>query len=354
MKVLGRHYRTVWLEGSVVKLINQPLIPHKFEIVAMEGHRATARAIKDMIVRGAGAIGATGAYGMAQVALEAPADQFEEHILMGAYTLRDTRPTAQNLFYAIDKVLGEIEKSMADPKTAKEEAVAMAHQIADEDVAACKQIGEYGEQLIRDGSAISTHCNAGWLAFVDWGSALSPIYLAARKGKKVFVYVDETRPRSQGSRLTAWELGQEGVPHAIIADNATGYFMKSGKIDLVIVGADRIAANGDVANKIGTYSSAVVAKENGIPFYVAAPTSTIDLKCPSGEQIPIEERTPDEVLYAWGWSDEGLFERVRVSPSGSKAKNPAFDVTSASYITNIITEKGIIEASAEGIRSLFT
>ena len=354
MKVMERHYRTVWMEGSIVKLINQPLIPHKFEIVAMEDHRATAQAIKDMIVRGAGAIGATGGYGMAQVVLEAPTDNFEEYIRRGAYALRNTRPTAQNLFYAIDKVLGEIEEAKADPKKAKEAAVVMAQQIADEDVAACKQIGEYGEELIKDGNNISTHCNAGWLAFVDWGTALSPIYLATRKGKKVFVYVDETRPRSQGSRLTAWELGQEGVPHTIIADNATGYYMKSGKIDLVIVGADRITANGDVANKIGTYSSAVVAKENGIPFYVAAPTSTIDLKCHSGEEIPIEERTPDEVLYAWGWSDQGIFERVRVSPPGSKAKNPAFDVTPASYITGIITEKGITKATPEGIRSLFT
>lgn len=353
MKVMGRNYRTVWMEGSVIKLINQPLIPHKFEIVAMEDYKSTARAIKDMVVRGAGAIGATGGYGMAQVALEAHSDRFDEHILMGAYTLRNTRPTAQNLFYAIDRVLGEIEKFKAHPKKAKEAAVCMAQQIADEDVAACKQIGEYGEGLIRDGSTISTHCNAGWLAFVDWGTALSPIYLAARKGKKVFVYVDETRPRSQGSRLTAWELGQEGIPHTVIADNATGYYMKSGKINLVIVGADRIAANGDVANKIGTYSSAVVAKENGIPFYVAAPTSTIDLKCPSGKEIPVEERTPDEVLYAWGWSDQGSFERVRVSPLNSNAKNPAFDITPASYITSIITEKGVIEASPEGIRSLF-
>jgi S-methyl-5-thioribose-1-phosphate isomerase len=354
MKVLGKHYRTVWLEGTTVKLINQPLIPHKFEIVAMEDHKATARAIKEMVVRGAGAIGATAGFGMAQVALEAPGDRFEEYILSGAYTLRNTRPTAQNLFYALDKVLKEIEREQSNPEKAREAAVAMAQQIADQDVAACKQIGEYGEALIQDGFNISTHCNAGWLAFVDWGTALSPIYLATRKGKKVFVFVDETRPRSQGSRLTAWELGQEEVPHAIIADNATGYYMKVGKIDLVIVGADRIAANGDVANKIGTYSRAVLAKEHDIPFYVAAPISTIDLKCPSGDDIPIEERTPDEVLFAWGWSDQGIFERVRVSPVGSNAHNPAFDITPARYITGIITEKGIIEATTAGIKSLFT
>jgi len=337
-----------------VKLINQPLIPHRFEIVALEDHKATAQAIRDMVVRGAGAIGATAGFAMAQVALEAPEDRFREYILEGIERLRNTRPTAQNLFYALDRVLEAIEREQYHPERARKAAVAMAQQLADQDVAACKQIGEYGEELIRDGAHISTHCNAGWLAFVDWGTALSPIYVAIRKGKRVFVLVDETRPRNQGSRLTAWELAQEGIPHAIIADNAAGYYMKRGKVDLVIVGADRIAANGDVANKIGTYSKAVLAKENGIPFYVAAPTSTVDLKCPSGDAIPIEERPAEEVLFAWGWSDRGSFERIRVSPPQSTAYNPAFDVTPARYISGIITEKGIVEASPQGIRSLFS
>ncbi|MBI1987610.1 MAG: S-methyl-5-thioribose-1-phosphate isomerase [Nitrospinae bacterium] len=350
MKVQGVHYRTVWMEGPVVKMINQPPIPHRFEIVEMEHHERTAQAIQTMVVRGAGAIGATGGYGMAQVALEAPEKGFWEYIQRGAQTLRSTRPTAQNLFYAIDRVLAEIERHRDDPRLAREAAVAMAQTIADEDASACQRIGEYGEQLIRSGMHLSTHCNAGWLAFVDWGTALSPMYAAARQGKKVFVYVDETRPRCQGSRLTAWELGQEGIPYAIIADNATGYYMKTGQIEMVIVGSDRIAANGDVANKIGTYTKAVLARENGIPFYVAAPTTTIDPNCPSGDQIPIEERSQEEVLYAWGWSQRGEFERVRTSPEGGAARNPAFDVTPARYIQGIITEQGIVEASPEGIQ----
>ena len=343
------HYRTVWMEGPVVKMINQPLIPHEFKIVEMRHHEETARAIQTMVVRGAGAIGATGGYGMAQVALEAPGKSFWGYVEQGAQTLRNTRPTAQNLFYAIERVFAEITRYRGRPQQAREAAVAMAQTIAHEDAAACRQIGEYGAELIQDGMQIGTHCNAGWLAFVDWGSALSPIYTACRQGKQVFVYVDETRPRCQGSRLTAWELGQEGVPYAIIADNSTGHFMRSGQVQMMIVGADRIAANGDVANKIGTYTKSVLAKENGIPFYVAAPTTTIDPDCPSGDQIPIEERSSDEVLYAWGWSQRGKFERVRTSPEGGRAKNPAFDVTPARYIQGIITEKGIVEADPEGI-----
>lgn len=349
MKVAGVHYRTVWMEGSVVKMINQPLIPHRFEVVGMERHEDTARAIQTMVVRGAGAIGASGGYGMAQVALEAPEHGFWEYIQRGAQTLRNTRPTAQNLFYAIERVLAEIDRHRDRPHLAQEAAGAMARTIADEDAGACQRIGELGAELIRDGMQIGTHCNAGWLAFVDWGSALSPIYVASRQGRRVFVYVDETRPRCQGSRLTAWELGQEGVPYAIIADNSTGYFMRTSQIQMMIVGADRIAANGDVANKIGTYTKAVLAKENGIPFYVAAPTTTIDPDCSSGDRIPIEERSPEEVLYAWGWSQRGEFERVRTSPEGGSARNPAFDVTPACYIRGIITERGIVEASAEGI-----
>ena len=235
---------------------------------------------------------------------------------------------------------------------AKEAAMGSALAIAEDDSECCRRIGEHGNALITDGMRISTHCNAGWLAFVDWGSAISPIYAAHRAGKRPFVWVDETRPRLQGANLTAWELSQEGVPHSVIADNATGHYMQRGEIDMVIVGSDRIAANGDVANKIGTYSSAVVAAANGIPFYVAAPTTTIDASCASGDLIPIEERGEDEVQWTSGWDDSGAFSRVRTMPAGSGARNPAFDVTPAHLVAGIITEKGIVPATPEGIASV--
>ena len=345
MIVNGKHYRTVWMEGAVVRIINQPLLPHYFKICDLATYLETAAAIRDMTVRGAGAIGATGGYGMAQVALEAPENNFKsfmEYVEKGAETLRKTRPTAQNLFYAIDKVISAI-KSTGDISAARLAAMEAAEAVADEDAASCEKIGEIGESLITDGMRVMTHCNAGWLAFVDWGTALAPIYAAKRKGKKVFVYPDETRPRAQGASLTAWELLNEGIPHAILPDNASGYMMKKGEIDIVIVGSDRIAANGDVANKIGTYEKAVLAHELNIPFYVAAPTSTIDPQCLSGENIPIEERSADEVLFAYGKLDDGTLGRVRLAPEGSTARNPAFDVTPAKYVRGIITQKGIFE-----------
>jgi S-methyl-5-thioribose-1-phosphate isomerase len=352
MLVNGKPQRTVWMEGGIVRMIDQPRIPHEFRIVDLATHTDTATAISTMVVRGAGAIGATGAYGVAQAALEAPDGEFHDYMARAAHTLSNTRPTAQNLFYGIKTVMAAIEAEGSDLAQARAMAIAAAQAVADDDAACCQAIGQHGAPLIPDGARISTHCNAGWLAFVDWGSAISPIYVAHRQGKKVFVFVDETRPRSQGSRLTAWELGQEGVPHAVIADNSTGHFMQRGEIDMVIVGSDRIAANGDVANKIGTYSSAVCAAANGIPFYVAAPTTTIDPDCPSGADIPIEERSGDEVAYAWGWSDEGQFTRVRTAPTSSTARNPAFDMTPAALVKGIITEKGVVEASVEGIASV--
>jgi S-methyl-5-thioribose-1-phosphate isomerase len=305
-----------------------------------------------MVVRGAGAIGATGALGIAQAALHAPDDGFHVFMANAAETMSQTRPTAQNLFYGIKTVMNAIEAEGDNIVQAREAAVAAANGVADDDAACCEAIGKHGAPLIPDGARISTHCNAGWLAFVDWGSALSPIYVAHRSGKDVFVYTDETRPRSQGARLSAWELGQESVPHAVISDNATGHLMRTGQIDMVIVGSDRIAANGDVANKIGTYSSAVCAAANGIPFYVAAPTTTIDPDCPTGDDIPIEERDQDEVRFTWGWSDEGQFIRVRTTPDSSPARNPAFDVTPANLVKGIITEKGVVEASVAGIGSV--
>ena len=353
MLVDGTPYRTVWLEGSTLKLIDQPQLPHTFAIVDMPTHRDTARAISTMIVRGAGAIGATGAFGMAQAALEAPEAGFHAYVAAAADTLASTRPTAQNLFYGIKAVLRAIEAEGDAVGQARAAAVAAAQAVADDDAACCEAIGRHGEGVIQDGWRISTHCNAGWLAFVDWGSALSPVFAAHRKGKKVFVWVDETRPRGQGSKLTAWELVGEGIPHAVIADNAAGHYMRTGQVDMVIVGSDRIAANGDVANKIGTYSSAVVARANGIPFYVAAPTTTIDPDCESGEQIPIEERGDDEVRWTYGWSDEGRFTRVSTAPDRSTCRNPAFDVTPAALVTGIITEKGIVPASPAGMASVW-
>ncbi len=352
MLVHGKHYRTVWWEDSQVRMIDQQKLPHEFSIVSFSEYEDVALAIKDMVVRGAGAIGATGGFGVALAAQNAPDHGFWEKMMRSAEVLRKTRPTAQNLFFAIDRVMGLIEEHSDEPRLARRVALVEAQRIADEDAAMCRVIGEHGAALIKDGMRINTHCNAGWLAFVDNGSALSPVYEAKRQGKDIFVWVDETRPRCQG-KLTAWELAHEGVSHAIIADNAAGHYMRQGEIDMVIVGADRIAANGDVANKIGTYSSAVVAKENGIPFYVAAPLSTFDLGCKSGSEIPIEERCDDEVLYAAGTDEKGALSRIRIAALPTKARNPAFDVTPARYITGIITPKGIVTADQKSIASLF-
>lgn len=346
-------YRTVWMSGSSVFMINQLKIPHVFEIVELKDYNETARAISTMVVRGAGAIGATAGYALAQAALLAPENRFNEYVLEAERAINATRPTAYDLFYATKGVSSAV-MSSDGVGDARKNAVLEAQKIADENAKACEMIGVQGEKLIKDGMRILTHCNAGWLAFVDWGSALAPIYAAKRAGKNVFVFADETRPRCQGAALTAWELCHEGVDHAVIADNASGHYMKCGEVDIVIVGADRIAANGDVANKIGTYEKAVLAHENGVPFYVAAPTSTIDMGCRSGEGIPIEERSEDEVLSVTGWSGElRRMSSVRVAPKESHAKNPAFDVTSAKYIAGIITEKGIVKANRDAIRKLF-
>lgn len=327
MLVNGKPYRTVWLEGTTVKMIDQPKLPHSFKIAELRTYQDTARAIKDMMVRGAGAIGATAGFGMAQAAL-AGVDLATAKAVLDA-----TRPTAQNLFYATERVL----------KAGPERAVQEAQKIADEDVDACQRIGQFGSELIRTRARVLTHCNAGWLAFVDWGSALSPIYSAKRQGKEVFVWADETRPRCQGARLTSWELGQEGIKHAIIADNAAGHYMRKGEVDLVIVGADRVLAScGDTVNKVGTYEKAVLAKENGIPFYVALPISTLDFNLQSGNEIPIEERSEDEVLFMFGQTEAG-FGRVRIAPEGARAKNPAFDLTESRLITAFITERGVFK-----------
>jgi len=327
-------YRTVWMEGNEVCMIDQPKLPHMFEIYRSKDHNETTDAIKNMIVRGAPAIGATAAYAMAQAAGKFPgsdAGEFHSFMSKAAEEIKSARPTAYDLFHAVDTMLGN--SGSAD------EAKDAAQTYADKSAERCKKIGEAGEKLIEANSRILTHCNAGALACVDYGTALSPIRFAKYNKKEPFVFVDETRPRCQGSRLTAWELVQEEIEHAIIVDNAAGHFMQKGEIDLVIVGADRIAKNGDVANKIGTYEKAVLAKENGIPFYVAAPESTFDRSCASGEDIVIEERSGEEVLSMFGENSA----TVRISPLKSKARNPAFDVTPAEYITGIITENGIVK-----------
>lgn len=336
------HYRTVWHEGGKVKMIEQNKLPFKFEVFVSSNHHETAKAIKDMTVRGAGAIGATAGFGLGQAFEEAKGKRegvLWEHCAKARKEIETTRPTAVNLFHATERVW----ESARNSRNPAEAALQEAQNIADEDAEACRKIGENGKKLLRNADAIETHCNAGWLAFVDWGSALSPVYCAKREGNDVFVFADETRPRGQGARLTAWELGNEGVKHAIIADNAGGHYMQRGKIDLVITGADRIAINGDSANKIGTLEKAVCAREFGIPFYIAAPTSTIDKKCKGWKKIPIEERSEDEVLFQKGPDSKGKMREIRVASPGSHCRNPAFDVTPARLIKGIITEKGILK-----------
>lgn len=311
MLVGGKEMRSLWYEDECLKLIDQRKLPAKLEIFEAKNVENVAYAIKEMVVRGAPAIGCAAAYGVAM------ADDVEK----AAELLKSTRPTAHDLFYAVDYMLEKIEYG--------EDALKAADEYVEGIIEKCRKIGENGKKLIPKNARILTHCNAGALATVDYGTALAPIRMA--KDKNIFVWVDETRPRLQGL-LTAWELEQEGVEHAIIADNAAGYFMKNGSVDLVIVGADRIAANYDVANKIGTYEKAVVAKENDIPFYVAAPLSTFDESIEDGGKIKIEERNEEEVT--------SIYPR-----KPKKARNPAFDVTPAKYITAIITEESIIEVN---------
>ena len=350
MLINNQNYRTLWMQDYSVFMINQQLLPHKFEIYECKNFLQTADAIKTMIVRGAPAIGAAGAFGMAQAAIEFNGKDYENfkvHLRKAEQILKSTRPTANDLFYAIDFVKNKMLNNF-DTQFAKNDAVKSAQEYANWSAELCRQIGEHGRNLIKDGSKILTHCNAGALACVDFGTALAPIRMAHYSKKNVFVYVDETRPRNQGS-LTAWELVQEKIPHSIIADNAAGHFMQKKQIDIVIVGADRIAMNGDVANKIGTYEKAVLAKENDIPFYVAAPLSTFDVACKNGQRIPMEERSEDEVLYTSGTDESNKIRKIRIAPKESSAKNPAFDVTPSKYLTGIITEKGVIKPIKEEI-----
>ena len=315
MKIEGEDRRALWFEDGAIKFIDQRKLPYKLEMYTAKTVDDVAFAIKDMVVRGAPAIGAAAVYGIVIG---------KNNIVKTAEILRKTRPTAHDLFYAIDYMIKKIENG-TEPLNA-------ANDYVEDIIDRCRRIGENGEKLIKDGMKILTHCNAGALATVDYGTALAPFYIAHRKGKKFFVFADETRPRCQGL-LTDWELEQEGIPHAVIADNAAGHYMKNGEIDMVITGADRIVKNGDFANKIGTYEKAVIAKENGIPFYVAAPISTFDNTISNGSEIIIEERGREELA---------IINKCKIMPDYTKVKNPAFDVTPAEYVTGYITEEKIV------------
>ena len=357
MKIGGKHYRSVWPIGEdAFGIIDQTRLPHEFVTMTLRDVTAAANAIVTMQTRGAPLIGAVGAYGLALAVRD---DASDDHIQKMVEMLAETRPTAINLKWALWRMRGALLNQPREQRAAlawKEAAL-----IADEDVAMSEAIGKNGLAIIRDIAArkpgktvnILTHCNAGWLATVDYGTALAPIYLAHDDGIPLHVWVDETRPRNQGASLTAFELGSHGVDHTILADNAGGHFMQAGAVDMVIVGTDRVTANGDVANKIGTYLKALAAKDNNVPFYVALPSSTIDWTLDSGADIPIEERSADEVLKMAGRLPDGSVTLVEIAAPGSGAANPGFDVTPARLVTGFITERGTCAATPEGLRSLF-
>jgi methylthioribose-1-phosphate isomerase len=359
MKINGKATRTIWLadDGSTVEIIDQTRLPHALVVVPLRSMQEAARAILTMQVRGAPLIGATAAYGLAMAIRE---DTSDEAIDRAIEFLAKQRPTAINLRWALEEMLLSVQNLPHFERVAA--AYRRAAEICDEDVETCRRIGEHGLKIIRDIAArkapgepvkVLTHCNAGWLACVDWGTATSPIYQAFDAGIPVHVWVDETRPRNQGASLTAFELGSHGVPHTIVVDNAGGHLMQHGEVDLVIVGTDRVAANGDVANKIGTYLKALAAADNDVPFYVALPHSTIDWTLTSGSSIPIEERSADEVLKMPGRLPDGSVVTVEIAAPGSAAGNPAFDVTPARLVTGFVTERGVCPATREGLVSLY-
>ncbi|MDZ4121371.1 MAG: S-methyl-5-thioribose-1-phosphate isomerase [Candidatus Cloacimonadaceae bacterium] len=334
MIINGNEYRSVWYDDERVFMINQNLLPYKFDIATFETYEEVAEAIRNMTVRGAPAIGAAGAFAMALAAKAAPENKFRNYLRAARELLAATRPTAIDLINGINCVYEQTLKFIPDVVHARQVAVLASHEFANKSAEDCRRIGVIGQEIIPDGARILTHCNAGALATVDWGTALSAIRMAHHKGKKIFVYVSETRPRLQGSRLTAFELEQEGIDHAIIADSASGFYFWKNAIDLVITGADRVCLNGDIANKIGTYEKAVLAKEHKIPFYIAAPLSTFDFTCNKGSDIPIEIRSEDEIKR---------FGDAYISNPGSAALNPSFDITPAKYITGIITHRAIFK-----------
>ena len=356
MKIKGIETRSIWpTTDGFVEVIDQTKLPHGFGTVRLTSMAAAARAISNMTVRGAPLIGATGAYGLA---LSLRADPSDEGFDKAHATLLATRPTAVNLRWSLDRVRDAVRNR---PRSERADAAwKEAAAICDEDVETCRRIGQHGLSLFQAIAAkksgplnILTHCNAGWLACVDWGTALAPIYMAHDRGIPLHVWVDETRPRNQGASLTAFELGSHGVNHAVVADNAGGHLMQQGKVDVAIVGADRVTRNADVANKIGTYLKALAAKDNGVPFYVALPSSTIDWTLASGDMIPIEERSESEVTTMTGRLPDGKVATVEITPPGSRAVNPGFDVTPSRLVTGFVTEEGVCTANEQGLRSLF-
>lgn len=360
MLIDGRHHRTIWVEddGRTVRAIDQRRLPHEVVVADLRTLEDAARAIETMLVRGAPLIGATAAYGVCLALVADPSDEALDH---ACERLIRTRPTAVNLRWALDRMRGALRNRSRERRV--ELAYAEADAVCDEDVAICRAIGDHGLALIREAAArkprgepvnVLTHCNAGWLATIDLGTATAPVYRAQEEGIPVHVWVDETRPRSQGAALTAFELLHQGVPHTVIADNVGGHLMQHGLVDLCLVGTDRTTRRGDVANKIGTYLKALAAHDNGVPFYVALPSTTIDWTVADGvRDIPIEERDGEELTLVRGRTADGRVETVRVTPEGSPAGNWAFDVTPARLVTGLVTERGVVAASEEGLAAMF-
>ena len=355
MKIEGKSYKTIWFENNLVKIIDQTKLPHKFVIKDLKNVKDAINAIKIMEVRGAPLIGATAAYGLVLSIIEKNDLSF---LKKSSEELIASRPTAINLKWAVDRMMKKL--SGVNDKDILKIALDEAKAITEEDEKFCKNIGLNGLKIIEDISNkkkdtvnILTHCNAGWLATIDWGTATSPIYHAHQKGIKVHVWVDETRPRNQGANLTSYELNEEGISNTVITDNAGGILMQRGEVDMCIVGTDRTLSNGDVCNKIGTYLKALSAKDNNIPFYVALPSSTIDWSIKDHKQIPIEERNSEELSHIEGIDENNEIKKVRIYPQKSKSLNLAFDVTPAKLVTGLITEKGICEASEKGLKGLF-
>ncbi|MDC3038137.1 S-methyl-5-thioribose-1-phosphate isomerase [Candidatus Pelagibacter sp.] len=355
MKIEGKEYRTIWYEGNIVKIIDQTKLPHQFIIKELKTVKDAINAIKIMEVRGAPLIGGTAAYG---IALAVQENNNPEFLKKSAGELIQSRPTAINLKWAVDRMM----KKLAGVNSDQILSIALneAKEICDEDEKFCENIGINGFKIIeeiynkkKDTVNILTHCNAGWLATINWGTATSPIYHAHKKGIPVHVWVDETRPRNQGANLTSYELNEEEIPNTIIADNTGGILMQRGEVDMCIVGTDRTLSNGDVCNKIGTYLKALAAYDNKVPFYVALPSSTIDWETKDAKEIPIEERNSEELSHVEGIDENNQLKKVLIYPKRSKAINLAFDVTPAKYVTGLITERGISEASSEGLKKLF-
>ena len=355
MKIEGKSYKTIWFENNLVKIIDQTKLPHQFIIKDLKTVKDAINAIKTMEVRGAPLIGATAAYGLVLSIIENNDLSF---LKKSSEELISSRPTAINLKWAVDRMMKKL--SGVNDKDILKIALHEAKSITEEDEKFCKNIGLNGLKIIediankkKDTVNILTHCNAGWLATIDWGTATSPIYHAHQKGIKVHVWVDETRPRNQGANLTSYELNEEGIPNTVITDNAGGILMQRGEVDMCIVGTDRTLSNGDVCNKIGTYLKALSAKDNNIPFYVALPSSTIDWSIKDHKQIPIEERNSEELSYVEGVDENNKIKKIRIYPQKSKSLNLAFDVTPAKLVSGLITEKGICEASEKGLKGLF-